>query len=159
MTIARFASRLLVVLLVALASMSGALAVDFKTSPEPLVIETEGGPVSFTVELALTNEERAHGLMNRATMPADHGMLFDFGEPRGVTMWMRNTVLPLDMIFIDASGVITGIAENTVPYSERIIASPGPVRFVLEVNAGESARRGIEPGNKVSHPQIPAGSQ
>lgn len=126
----------------------------FLTSDVPLVIETAKGKAKFTIELALTPEEHAQGLMNRSAMARDRGMLFDFGRSRPVSMWMKNTILALDMVFIDAEGVVKRIAANTVPFSETIISSPGPVRYVLELNAGVAAEAGIETGARVSHPAI-----
>ena len=117
-----------------------------------LVIETRAGPQTFTVELADTDETRRTGLMFRTDLAADAGMLFDFGESRIVTMWMRNTPLPLDMIFITDAGRIAHIAENTVPGSEALISSRYPVASVLEVNAGVVAARGIAVGDRVVHP-------
>ena len=96
------------------------------TDPEKLSIMTSDGTVSFSVELALTPEDRASGLMFRRSMAADHGMLFRFERSRPVMMWMKNTPLPLDMLFIDDAGVVIRIAENTTPYSETIVASVGP---------------------------------
>jgi uncharacterized membrane protein (UPF0127 family) len=119
----------------------------------PLTIRTADGKAHvFTVELARTEAEREYGLMNRPSMPADHGMLFDFGADRPVYMWMKDTLIPLDMIFIDRTGRITGIAARAVPESAEIIASPGPVRAVLEVNGGVAERLGIKPGDRVEHP-------
>ncbi|TDH39224.1 DUF192 domain-containing protein [Pseudohoeflea suaedae] len=131
-----------------------AVAVEFETSPEPLVIETGRGPVSFTVELATTSDERSQGLMNRESMAADHGMLFDFGQTRAVMMWMKNTIMALDMVFIGPDGKVTGVAADTVPFSEAIISSPGPVRYVLEINAGVAAEQGIAAGDTVVHPAV-----
>jgi hypothetical protein len=84
-------------------------------------------------------------------MAADHGMLFDFETPQPVVMWMRNTPLPLDMLFIDADGRIAGVAADTTPFSEAMIPSPRPVRFVLEVNAGTARRLGIAAGDRAVH--------
>ena len=134
--------------------MAAAWAVEFKTSPEPLVIETGRGPASFVIELATTSKERSQGLMNRETMAADHGMLFDFGQTRAVMMWMKNTILPLDMVFIGPDGKVMGVAADTVPFSESIISSPGPVRYVLEINAGMAAEHGIAAGDTVIHPAV-----
>ena len=120
----------------------------------PLVIMTADGEKSFRVEIADTDEERAVGLMNRETMPSDQGMLFDFESTRDVHMWMKNTILSLDMLFIRSDGTIAGIAENTVPFSEAIISSPGPVAYVLELNAGTAAREGISAGDRAVHPAI-----
>ena len=138
---------LFVVLFVAVAP-AGA----FSTSAVPLVIETAKGKAQFTIELALTPQEHAQGLMNRATMARDSGMLFDFGRERPVSMWMKNTILALDMIFIDAAGTVAGVAPDTIPFSETVISSPRPVKYVLEVNAGVAAELGIAAGDRVVHP-------
>jgi len=103
----------------------------------------------FNVELAITPEERSRGLMYRTEMADDAGMLFDFGGPRDISMWMKNTFISLDMLFIKADGTIVGIEKCTVPQSETIIPSPRPVRFVLELNGGSSDRMGFEVGEKV----------
>lgn len=111
----------------------------------------------FKVEAAVTPETRALGLMFRREMAADSGMLFDFGQNQPVSMWMKNTLIPLDMLFIDAEGRVVNIAERTVPGSLAGIASNGPVRFVLEVNGGTAARLGLKPGDRVHHPLIAKG--
>lgn len=122
---------------------------------EPLAIETaEGKTYDFTAELALNDAQREQGLMFRKSMPPDRGMLFDFDEPRAVAMWMRNTLIPLDMLFIGSDGRITHIHENAVPHSEAIISSRGPVKFVLELNGGAAQRYGIKPGDMVRSAQI-----
>jgi uncharacterized protein len=123
----------------------------------PLTITTASGTQRFMVEFADTPERRAVGLMHRQSMPADHGMLFDFKADAPVAMWMRNTRIPLDMLFIDREGRIVNIAERTVPFSETSISSKGPVRAVLELNGGTSSRLGIKPGDRVSHPMFKAG--
>ncbi|WP_077961320.1 DUF192 domain-containing protein [Ensifer adhaerens] len=110
----------------------------------------------LTVELALDPAQREQGLMFRTSMAADHGMLFDFGETRRVMMWMRNTHLPLDMLFIDNRGVVRTIHEDAVPFSEAIIDSGEPVAFVLELNAGTVKRLKIRPGDRLEGPRIPA---
>ena len=92
--------------------------------------------------------------MFRQRLPEDRGMLFDFGEPRPVSMWMKNTYIPLDMIFIRADGTIRRIAANTEPLSERTVPSSGAVRYVLEVIGGTAKKLGIEPGDKVSGPAL-----
>lgn len=118
----------------------------------PLVIETgEGGSHAFTVELAATDEHRATGLMFRREMAADAGMIFDYGRDRRASMWMRNTYLPLDMLFIKANGRIESIKARTVPLSETSIRSKGKVRAVLELNAGTTSRLSIKPGDLVRH--------
>jgi uncharacterized membrane protein (UPF0127 family) len=119
------------------------------------VIDSAGGAHRFTVEIADTPDERAQGLMFRESMATDAGMLFDYGsDQEGVAFWMRNTPLPLDMIFIRADGTITQIAADTTPYSLEPIASREPVRFVLEVNAGVAASLGIAPGDRLQHPRV-----
>ena len=122
----------------------------------PLTITTASGTQRFMVEFADTPERRAVGLMHRQSMPADHGMLFDFRADAPVAMWMRNTRIPLDMLFIAKDGRIVNIAERTVPFSETSIPSKGPVRAVLELNGGTSSRLGIKPGDHVSHPMFKA---
>ncbi|MGE5546219.1 MAG: DUF192 domain-containing protein [Solirubrobacterales bacterium] len=112
----------------------------------------EGRRHSFTVEVATTDEQLAQGLMFRKSMPADAGMLFDFRAERPVSMWMKNTLIPLDMVFIAADGRIAGVAERTVPMSTTVISSPGAVRAVLELNGGTASRLGIHAGDRVHHP-------
>lgn len=121
------------------------------TDAERLVIETGAGPVAFSVELALTPDDRASGLMNRQSMAADHGMLFKFEQTRPILMWMKNTPLSLDMLFIDANGKVVGIAKETTPFSEAIIPSPEPVRYVLELNGGTADEQGISVGDTARH--------
>ena len=122
-----------------------------------LLIQTKSGKThGFTVELALTVEQRSQGLMHRQSMPLDHGMLFDFGEMRPVSMWMQNTPLPLDMLFIQRDGTISHIHRKAVPFSQTIISSRGPVHFVLELNGGRAASLGIEVGDRVMSKRIEA---
>lgn len=104
----------------------------------------------LTVELALSPAQRERGLMNRTELGPDHGMLFDFGQSREVMMWMKNTPLSLDMLFIDATGLVTKIAARTKPFSENILSSGGPVKYVLEINGGRAAALMIEPGATVT---------
>lgn len=108
------------------------------------------------MELAHTAEERRVGLMYRRQLDADKGMLFDFGPPQEVAMWMSNTYIPLDMLFIRADGTIHRIAADTVPFSTDVIGSKGKVTSVLELNAGTARRLGIKPGDKVVHPMFRA---
>ncbi|MCZ6483093.1 MAG: DUF192 domain-containing protein [Alphaproteobacteria bacterium] len=124
--------------------------VTFETSE--VVIETRDGKRhDFRVELALNQRQRAQGLMYRPKLAPGAGMLFDYGRETPIAMWMKNTIVPLDMLFIGADGVIVNIAERTVPGSLAPIPSNGPVRAVLEVNAGTTARLGIKPGDRVLH--------
>lgn len=130
---------------------AGSAAAQTVTFPrDEISIETAAGATHrFTVELAITEAQRQRGLMYRKEMPPDHGMLFEFGNPRSVSMWMENTVLPLDMLFIQDDGTILNIHENAVPFSRATIDSDGPVKFVLELNAGRSRALGIAAGDKV----------
>jgi len=137
--------------------LSAVLASSATFETESLTVRTTGGtPHAFVVELAITSEQRALGLMNRKEMADDHGMLFDFGMTRRVAMWMKNTYLPLDMLFIRKDGTIAHIATDTVPQSEAIIDSREEVHFVLELNAGTAKRLGMAPGDHVESPTIAA---
>jgi len=117
---------------------------------EPLFIVTrDGAQHAFNVEMALTVDQQTVGEMFRPTVPEDGGMLFDWKLPRESQMWMRNTVAPLDMIFINPDGTVRSIAENAVPQSLAVIDSRGPVRATLEVAAGTAARLNIRVGDTV----------
>ena len=118
---------------------------------EPLTIVTKAGPQTFEVEVARNDADRAQGLMYRRTMAPDRGMLFDFAQVEPVSMWMKNTYLSLDMVFIKPDGTVTRVAENTEPLSTRIISSGGPILAVLELNAGTAKRLGIKAGDHVEH--------
>lgn len=122
----------------------------------PLTVETRSGTHVFQVEVADEPQERSKGLMFRRQMEADSGMFFDFGVDREVSMWMKNTYLPLDMLFIEADGEILSIARRTTPLSEKTISSGGPVHYVLEINGGRAKELGIEPGDIVSGPPLKA---
>lgn len=113
------------------------------------IVTRDGKRHEFNVEMALTPQQQETGLMFRKEVPADGGMLFDWGQPRDAAMWMRNTVSSLDMIFINGDGSIRRVAENTVPESLATIDPGGPVRATLEVAAGTARRLGIHPGDKV----------
>jgi len=116
---------------------------------DQLAIETAGGGQQFAVELAITSEQRAQGLMYRQRMPADAGMLFLYPAARPVSMWMKNTLIPLDMLFIGDDGRILHIAERTIPGSMATISSMQPARAVLELNGGTAARLKIQVGDRV----------
>ncbi|MEL6063260.1 MULTISPECIES: DUF192 domain-containing protein [unclassified Methylobacterium] len=118
---------------------------------EPLTIVTKSGPKRFAVEVMRDDAGRSRGLMFRRHMAADHGMLFDFERDEPVTMWMKNTYLPLDMVFIRPDGTVSRIAADTEPLSTAIIPSGSPVLAVLELNAGTAAKLGIQPGDRVEH--------
>jgi uncharacterized membrane protein (UPF0127 family) len=117
--------------------------------PDRIVVVTQTGEHPFTVEWALTAEERAQGLMFRKEMAPDHGMVFDFVVDEPVFFWMKNTPLPLDIVFIHSNGTVARIARNTTPFSERNIPSGVPVRYVLEVVAGTADRIGLVGGDTV----------
>ena len=117
----------------------------------PLSIETANGPVNLTVELANTDIQRQTGMMFRRTMAANTGMLFDFGGEAYRAFWMKNTLIPLDMIFIRGDGTIAHIAANAVPLTEDSVPSTAPVRAVLEIPGGRAAALGLAEGNAVRH--------
>ena len=119
---------------------------------QPLEIATKSGVQVFSVEMATTEEEKQNGLMHRKELPDGKGMLFDFSPEQQISMWMKNTYISLDMIFIRADGRILRIAENTEPLSTRIISSGGLAKGVLEVIAGTAQKYGIQPGDRVAHP-------
>jgi uncharacterized protein len=119
---------------------------------DTLVVVTAAGERTITVELAQSPDEMALGLMYRTSLAEGQGMLFPSPAEREVSMWMRNTYIPLDMIFIRANGMIHRIETMTEPLSEAIVSSNGPVLAVLELAGGGAARLGIKPGDQVRHP-------
>jgi uncharacterized protein len=123
-----------------------------KFDTSELTVIAAGGPHKFTIELALTDAQMEQGLMFRTSMPADHGMLFDFKAPTKVMMWMKNTIIPLDMLFLDNRGRVIDIHEHALPYSTDVIAAKAPARYVIELNGGTAARLGIKPGDQVTSP-------
>jgi hypothetical protein len=129
---------------------AGAQLQRFETSTLTIVSAT--GPHRFTVEVAETPAQMEQGLMFRRTMAPDAGMLFDYKTPTLATMWMRNTLIPLDMLFVDEQGRIVNIHERAVPQSLDVIAAAAPVRAVIELNGGTAARLGIVQGDRVQHP-------
>src|SRR5947209_13211096 len=141
------ASAMLILLLGLLGAAAGAAAIEL----QPLEIASKSGVHVFAVEMAVTPQEQEKGLMFRRELPEGQGMLFDFQREQPTSFWMKNTYIALDMIFIRGDGRILRIAENTVPLSEALVSSGGPVRAVLEVNAGTARRLGIAPGDRVAH--------
>lgn len=121
-------------------------------SIQPLEIVTKSGVQVFSVEMATTEQEKETGLMYRKELADGKGMLFDFSPEQEVSMWMKNTYISLDMIFIRADGRILRIAENTEPLSTKIISSRGLAKGVLEVIAGTARKYGIKAGDRVGHP-------
>jgi uncharacterized membrane protein (UPF0127 family) len=129
--------------------LNPAKAQSLKVSP--LSIESSGKMLKFDVELASSEREQEIGLMHRNTMAPEHGMLFDFHMERRASFWMRNTFIPLDMVFIRANGEIAAIKDNAVPHSETPIGPQQPVQAVLELVGGTAVKLGIKPGDRVHH--------
>ena len=117
-----------------------------------LDIETAQGRHHFSIELATTSDQQVRGLMYRRMLAPDAGMRFLYDDDHEIQMWMKNTLIPLDMIFIRADGTVLSVAERAVPQSLATIPSKGPARAVLEVNGGTAARLGIKPGDRVVYP-------
>lgn len=148
----RFAFFLAAFAALLLAGLLGTAGGSLAAERQILEIASRTGVHVFSVELATTDAERAQGLMYRKSLPDGEGMLFDFDKEQPVAMWMKNTYVSLDMIFIGDDGKISRIAERTTPMSERIVSSGGPVRAVLEVVAGTARKYGIAVGDRVGHP-------
>lgn len=143
--------------LVTLAACAAEPAASFNPSQlrdfqrDTLTIERRDGRDQFTIWLAATPAQQEQGLMWIRQLPRDHGMLFVLGAPRPMNMWMKNTYVPLDMLFFDDAGRITRIEHDATPLSERIIESGGDVAGVLEIAGGEARRRGINTGDRILH--------
>jgi len=137
----------LVVLLVA-------LSIGGEAAAESLEFVTATGAHRFEIEMARTEREREVGLMYRRSMPRDHGMLFMFPSEQPVSMWMKNTYIPLDMVFVSRKGRVTNLARNAVPMSETIIPSGPPAFAVIELNAGAARAIGLDVGDQVRHPSF-----
>lgn len=143
---------LLALLLTALpAALSVAQLQHFPTA-SLTIVTAAGGPHKFTVEVATTPGQLEQGLMFRHQLAPDAGMIFDFKTAAAVSMWMKNTWIPLDMLFVDPQGRIVNIHERAVPGSLETIDSGAPVRAVIELNGGTAARLGIRPGDRVIFP-------
>ena len=137
--------------LIVLAPQDRASGAADEFSRGELVIETASGPLRLDVEIAETQQQRSRGLMFRTSLEADSWMIFLYESPREITMWMKNTYVPLDMLFIAADGRILNIARDTAPLDLTPIPSAGPVRGVLEIRAGTAIKLGIKAGDRVSH--------
>ena len=131
-------------------------AANAKMRQDRLTVVTATGEYPIQVEIAETADEKALGLMFRTSLSDQQGMLFPYGDPQELTMWMRNTYLSLDMLFLRADGTVHRIEERTEPLSERIISSGGPVTAVLELAGGWAQRHGLKPGDSVRHPPFAA---
>ena len=123
---------------------------------QPLEIDTASGKHLFQVEVMRTSVELEHGLMDRRSLPQDQGMLFDFRKQEPVFFWMKDTYIPLDMIFVSEDGHVVGIKHDAKPLDESIIPSKAPTRGVIEVNAGVADRIGLKVGDAVKHPVFAA---
>ena len=121
-----------------------------------LVLHTATGEYAFTVEIADTEAERAKGLMFRTSLAPDAGMLFDYHTEQPTAFWMQNTLIPLDMIFIGANGIVKHIHVNAKPMDTTSIPSGGPVQFVLEIPGGRSKEIGLAVGDRMEHPRVGA---
>ncbi|MET0257246.1 MAG: DUF192 domain-containing protein [Methylobacterium sp.] len=146
-------NRAVILIVVALVAV-GYFVFTSQSSGSDATLVTATGRHPIAVEIADTPETREVGLMNRDQMDADGGMLFDFGESREVTMWMKNTLIPLDMLFLDHRGLIVRVAANARPLSLSLIPSNAPVQYVLELNGGAAARYGAKVGDHLEHPII-----
>ena len=138
----------------ALALMAPAVAGAASCREDRVDLRGSGGSAAFSVEIADDAGERALGLMHRETMAKSHGMLFVYEREQPVAFWMKNTLIPLDIIFIDSTGTVVHVAPMARPMDETPLPSGGPVRFVLEINGGLAARLGLGEGTQVRHPQI-----
>jgi hypothetical protein len=132
-------------------------ASEARMKRETLVLVTKSGEVTIDVEIAESDNEKALGLMFRTSLPEKQGMLFPYGQPHDITMWMRNTYIPLDMVFIKSDGTIHRIQEMTEPLSESVIAAGAPVTAVLELAGGAAKRLGLGPGDRVRHHHFRSG--
>jgi uncharacterized membrane protein (UPF0127 family) len=161
--------RVLALALVALALVGGGLAVSpaqaWQAKPKPAVasrldiveILTSRGRVKFTVELAITKAEQARGLMFRKSLAPDRGMLFPYKPPQRAAFWMKNTLIPLDILYVAPDGRVLSIARNAVPHDETPIPSGGVIGGVLEIPGGRAAQLGILPGDRVLNKIFPKG--
>jgi len=125
--------------------------VDFG-EPKPLKVISENTEHEFLVEEAKTLDQQARGMMWRETMDADTGMIFEFEEPKVATIWMKNTSIPLDILFVRSNGKILKIEHSHKPYTERSASSEAVIAAVVELKGGEAKARGIRPGDVIEHP-------
>lgn len=140
--------------LVALVCLAFLSPVAIAQELSPLNIVSGETTHAYQVELADDEAERAQGLMNREDMAQDHGMLFTYDQPQMAGVWMKNTLIPLDMLFVDGDGVILAIAKNAEPGSERTINSGFRVKAFLEINGGQADELSIKPGDIVRHDSL-----
>lgn len=139
--------------------LTGGMALaDAACAPGRVDLRWQGGRESFAVEVADDQQERARGLMAREAMDTAAGMLFVYETPRRAQFWMKDTLIPLDMIFADATGLVTRVHSNAVPQDLTPIDGGNAVRFVLEINGGLAAKLGIVPGAVLRHPTVGSGA-
>lgn len=138
--------------IIALLSMIIVAPLSAKMRSDRLWLVTQTGEVAIDIEVAETAQEKALGLMFRTTLGDHEGMLFPAERQQELSMWMRNTYIPLDMVFIRADGIVHRIEVRTEPFSEKVIGSQGPVAAVLELPGGATERFGLKPGDRVRHP-------
>lgn len=140
-------------LIAAMVAMMGALnaQTEIKMRRDTLILYTAGGAHRIDIEVAESDREQQHGLMFRQSLGDNEGMLFPYPNPREITMWMRNTYISLDMIFIRGDGIVHRIATDTEPFSENIIPSQGEATAVLEMKAGSARRLGLKAGDRVEY--------
>jgi hypothetical protein len=127
---------------------------EMKMRRDTLTLHTASGAHRIDIEVAESDREKAYGLMFRQSLGENEGMLFPYPTAHEITMWMRNTFISLDMIFIRADGIVHRVETDTEPHSERIIGSKGDVTGVLEMKAGSARRLGLKPGDRVEHPHF-----
>lgn len=139
-----------------LAFLCAAGAAAAECSGDQVDLRGDWGAARFTVELADEPAERAQGLMNREKLGASQGMLFVYEAPQRVSFWMKNTLIPLDMIFLDETGTVLRVHDNAVPLDTTAIEGGAGVKFVLEINGGLAKRLGIGPGSELRHPSVEA---
>lgn len=139
---------------VGLAVATTLLPVAALADESKLTLRTDTGAYEFSVEVVDTPESRAKGLMYVTELADDAGMLFDFKEERPVSFWMRNTFIPLDMIFVGTDGVVRNVHANARPHDPTGIPSDGPVQFVLEIPGGRAAEIGLQAGDTMEHDRV-----
>jgi uncharacterized membrane protein (UPF0127 family) len=127
---------------------------EIKMRRDTLTLHTATGTHRIDIEVAESDREKQYGLMFRQSLGDSEGMLFPYASAHEITMWMKNTFISLDMIFIRGDGIVHRVATDTEPHSERIISSQGDVTAVLEMKAGSARRLGIKPGDRVEFPHF-----
>lgn len=143
--------------ILALLTITGAAAAEAACSADAVDLRWDGGAAHFNVEIADTPDTRAQGLMHRETLPRSAGMLFVYDRPTSASFWMRNTLIPLDILFFDDSGTLTVAQTNARPLDETPLPGGDGVKLVLEINGGLARRIGLGPGAQIRHPALDPG--